>query len=295
MISTTPDANQPTAGTNRQTAPPDISREMSLAQIVSNPLQPRRNFDDAAMEELTQAIRRLGVLQPIIVWKLAAGLYEIVAGERRFRAAKRAGLTTIPVIIQDFDEQERKEVALIENLQRDDLSPVETARAFRALKKEFGMTQQQIAERVGKSKRMVLYLQRLLQLPDEILDSLDRDEVQEGHARALLLIKDPALQKRLWQQILAEGLSVREIEKRARAERNATSQGQDAVSPSSASEEAGVFAERYEQALEKRLSKQCGTEVMIQHTAPEEGFIEIAFYSNPDLVRIMDVLLDAPA
>ncbi|MEY2515916.1 MAG: ParB family transcriptional regulator, chromosome partitioning protein [bacterium] len=184
--------------------------------IVPNPKQPRRHFDEAALEALAGSLRERGVLQPVLLRPVAGGSYEIVAGERRWRAAQIAGLDTIPALVRLRDDAAALEAALIENMAREDLNPVEEARACAALVEELGLTRETVGLRVGRSRVAVSNLLRLLDLPDEVLAALERGDLSEGHGRALLLATDHADRRRLARSALADGWSVRVLEARAR-------------------------------------------------------------------------------
>lgn len=186
---------------------------LSVAEIEPHPDQPRRHFDEEALDELAQSIAARGVIQPVIVRPVAGGRYQLVAGERRWRAAQRARVHEIPAIVRQLDEREVTALALIENLQREDLNPVEEARAYQRLSENEGLTQQEIARFVDKSRSHVANLMRLLSLPEEVLDMVQRDDLSMGHARALAVVPDPLP---LAQDIVAKGLSVRDAERLAK-------------------------------------------------------------------------------
>ena len=195
----------------------DDLRNVPVELVVPNPRQPRRSFDEAALEALAGSLRERGILQPVLVRPVAGGTYELVAGERRWRAAQIAGLDSIPAIVRDRDDAEALEAALIENMAREDLNPVEEARACAALVEELGLTRESVGLRVGRSRVAVTNLLRLLDLPDEALELLERRELSEGHGRALLLAADHADRRRLARSAVDEGWSVRVLEARARA------------------------------------------------------------------------------
>jgi ParB family transcriptional regulator, chromosome partitioning protein len=195
----------------------DDLRMLPLELIVPNPRQPRRSFDEAALEALAGSLRERGVLQPVLVRPVAGGTYELVAGERRWRAAQIAGLESVPALVRERGDAESLEAALIENMAREDLNPVEEARACAALVEELGLTRESVGLRVGRSRVAVTNLLRLLDLPDEALDLLARRELSEGHGRALLLAADHADRRRLARSAADEGWSVRALEARARA------------------------------------------------------------------------------
>jgi ParB family transcriptional regulator, chromosome partitioning protein len=192
-------------------------RRLPVDLIVPNPRQPRRDFDEAALEALAGSLRDRGVLQPVLVRPVAGGTYELVAGERRWRAAQLAGLETIPAIVRDRDDADALQAALVENMAREDLNPVEEARACAALVEELGLTRETVGLRVGRSRVAVSNLLRLLDLPDEALELLERGELSSGHGRALLLATDHADRRSLARSAAAEGWSVRTLETRARA------------------------------------------------------------------------------
>jgi ParB family chromosome partitioning protein len=195
----------------------DDLRMLPVELIAANPRQPRRSFDEAALEELAGSLRERGVLQPVLVRPVAGGTYELVAGERRWRAAQIAGLESVPALVRARDDAEALEAALIENMAREDLNPVEEARACAALVEELGLTRESVGLRVGRSRVAVTNLLRLLDLPDEALELLERGELSAGHGRALLLAADHADRGRLARAAAAEGWSVRVLEARARA------------------------------------------------------------------------------
>jgi ParB family chromosome partitioning protein len=262
---------------------PSSVKSVPIESIKISGHQPRKNFPADAMEELARSIQSKGVLQPILVQPAGDDRYVVVAGERRFRAAKQAGLTEIPVLVRSFSELERTEIALIENLQREDLSPVEEAQGYKKLIDAGSLTQEEVAQRVGKSRATVANSLRLLKLPAEILEALDKGRISAGHARALLAVQDDATQTKLFRRILEQELTVREVEKEA-----AKTQGQGegdavAVRPKAASKSVELMA------LEQRLIEQLGTKVNIRgsHT---KGKIEISYYSMEDLERILSLM-----
>ncbi|HEU4798745.1 MAG TPA: ParB/RepB/Spo0J family partition protein, partial [bacterium] len=189
--------------------------EIALSHLAANPYQPRQAMDPQELSGLVESIRRHGVLQPIVV-RASAGGFEVVAGERRWRAAEAAGLTTIPAVVKTLTDQEALELALVENLQREDLNALDRARAYRRLMADFGLTQEEIAERVGKSQPSIANSLRLLNLPPQIQVSLEAGRITEGHARALLSSGSEAAMLKLWERVERRGLSVRETEALAR-------------------------------------------------------------------------------
>lgn len=191
-------------------------RELPLELIAPNAAQPRKRFDQEALQGLADSLGERGVLQPVLVRPVAGGTYELVAGERRWRAARLAGLERIPAIVQDRDDAQTLEVALVENMAREDLSPVEEARAVAALTEELSLTREEVGKRIGRSRVAVSNLLRLLDLPDEVLDLLERRQLSEGHGRALLIAEDHAARRRLARSAVEDGWSVRVTEQRAR-------------------------------------------------------------------------------
>lgn len=263
-----------------------LIREVPIGQIRPNPYQPRQQFSEESLAELADSIRELGVIQPIIVRQEGESDYVLIAGERRLRAASMAGLTTIPAIVRTPTEQQMLEMALVENVQREDINPIDAALAYKRLMDEFGLTQEQVAQRVGKSVPAVSNTMRLLQLPEYIIKSLQEGVISEGHGRALLMVKDPTLQRQLWSDITTEGLSVRAAELRARELRpmNPTPRNapESMPQPSSASPEL--------LALQQNLSAYLGTRVQVVQWGGGGGRIVIEFYSEEELGRILEII-----
>ncbi len=275
------------SGTNMQ---PTSSKEsvfyVEVSKIEANPDQPRRDFDKAALGELAASIRKYGVLQPLLVSKVesssARGLevsYNLIAGERRLRAAKMAGLPHVPVIIRDDfrKERDRLEVALIENVQRENLNPVEEAEAYSKLAKDFGLTQAEIAQKVSKSREVVANAIRLLNLPDDIRESLRGGKLSRAHARALLAFNDQGKQREMYQQILSGGVSSKDVESAASAHKG----------PAKKSKSDSKFGE-----LEKNLAETLGTHVQILGAAASGGKIVIKFATLEDLNKIAKNIID---
>ena len=198
-----------------QDAPPEL-RELPIELVKPNPGQPRNRFEPEALAGLTESIRTSGIVQPLLVRPLPGGAFELIAGERRWRAARGAGLERVPAIVREEGEAERLQTALIENMVREDLSPVEEARACAALVEDLGLTKEELGRRVGRSRSAISNLIRLLELPDEVLELLDRGELSEGHGRALLTTRGNDLRRRLARSAAKGGWSVRETERRAR-------------------------------------------------------------------------------
>ncbi|MEW6523551.1 MAG: ParB/RepB/Spo0J family partition protein [Bacillota bacterium] len=250
--------------------------QLPVDAVRPNPYQPRRKFDAADMDDLVESVKAHGVVQPVVVRPAGEG-YEIIAGERRWRAAVACGLKTIPAAVRECSDRQLMELALVENLQREDLNPMEEAGAYRRLLDEFGLTQEEVAERVGKSRPNVANTLRLLQLVPAVQDMVWSGELSAGHARTLLGVGDGQMQVRLARRVAEEGMSVRQAEalvqgvlRGHRAPRRAT------VAP-----EVG--------AIQDRLQEILGTRVRI--SGDKKGAIEIKYYSREDLVRIVDLLL----
>jgi ParB family chromosome partitioning protein len=257
--------------------------EAPIASLAPNPSQPRRSFRAASLAELADSIRKRGVLQPVLVEAAGEGRYVIVAGERRVRAAKLAGLDRVPVIVRTFSPEERLEIALIENLQREDLTPIEEAKAFRQLMEARGLTQEQVAAKVGKDRTTVTNSLRLLKLPEKIQEAVERGEVSAGHARALLAVASPADQQLLFERVVARGLSVRETEQAAAAINRGRRGGAGRKRPAGGARDPDV------RAVEERLVERFGTKVQIRG-GPSRGRIEIAYFSADDLERLLELL-----
>ncbi len=273
-------------------------QEIPLNQIVANPYQPRTLFDPLKMEDLITSIKEHGVLQPILVRQIGANKYQLVAGERRFRASQAAGLTSVPALIKTVTDQTQLEIAIVENLQREDIGALESARAFRRLIDEFSMTQDSVSKRVGKSRSAVANTLRLLNLPEEIQDSLERNEISEGHARALLMITDREYLLQAWSSVVKRGLSVRDTEKLARTTRPTVEGEAHTVTVSGSGEVAGRVYETkslkldpHEVSVAEQLQHKLGTKVTLRHFAGGAGRIEIDFFSEEDLFRIVEALL----
>lgn len=251
-------------------------RRLRVDDIIPNPHQPRVNFDEESLEELTASVGEVGVLQPVVVRALDDGRFALIAGERRWRAAKRVGLSEIPAMVRAADDQASLTQALIENVQRQDLSPLEEAAAYQELLEEHGMTHEQVAAAVGKSRPAVSNTLRLLQLPAAIQGMVERGELSAGHARALLGIEDSAYAEHVAVRAAAEGWTVRQVEEAARA-RQAT------ATPSRSRVTEVRPVEIVE--LEQRLRDQLGSKVDIRYRN-QKGKVEISFASLEDLERI---------
>ncbi len=253
-------------------------QEISVSEIEPNKDQARKNFSDAGIEELAQSIREQGILQPVIVKKAAHG-YELVCGERRFRAAVRLGLKTVPAVVKDIADERLLELALVENIQREDLNPIEEAQAYLRLIEERGFSQDQVADRIGKNRATVANTIRLLRLPNEVLDALALGRLHAGHARALLALPSPEHQRQMCKRIAEEKLSVRQVEdminrslarkRRAKLARHTTPEILD---------------------LEHKLEQALGTQVKIFPRKGGQGRIEVQYYSLNDLDRLLSIL-----
>ena len=249
-------------------------KELRLSQVEPRPDQPRKHFDREQLQLLANSIAQHGVIQPIIVLEGNDGVYRIIAGERRWRAARLAGLETIPAIVRTYDKQTAAEVALIENLQREDLNPIEEALGYQSLMTQFGFTQEQVSERVGKSRPAVANTLRLLSLENEIQNMIVSGKLTSGHARALLGIEDSQKRLEMAKKAAEEGLTVREMEQAAKESRPKR--------PSAAR------PKRAYPDVEKDLRDKYGTKVRI--CGEEKGKIEFYYYSEEDLIRLIDMM-----
>ncbi|MCA9726886.1 MAG: ParB/RepB/Spo0J family partition protein [Candidatus Eisenbacteria bacterium] len=265
----------------------EMVRLVPIEKIVPNPRQPRKTIQDETLNELADSIRERGVLEPLLVRANLDGSYELIAGERRLRAAQRAGLFEVPVLQKEIGDQASLEIALIENIQREDLNAVDEARAYQRLVDEFGRTHAEISVAVGKNRTTVTNLLRLLQLPESVLNLVASSQLTSGHARALLKVDSPEKQIFLAETIVREGWSVREVERATSAEEEPTDapprESRNAGSQSSPSRDPQVV--RVEDALRTAL----GTEVRLSHT-PKGGKIEIRYFSTEELERILELL-----
>jgi ParB family chromosome partitioning protein len=258
--------------------------ELPIGSIVANAKQPREHFNEGALEELAQSIREVGLLQPLVVRPLTEGKFEVIAGERRLRAARMAGLTSVPIVMRAAGNESALEIALIENLQREDISPLECGRAYRRLIDEFGLTQEQVADKVGKARTSVANTIRLLRLPKRILAGLESGAISEGHARALLSLDNEIMQIAVFDQIVAKGLTVRDAEKLSRPKENLPKAPKDRKP-----KEIGGSSDPQWKELEDGLSMYFGSPVRLE-TAEVGGRMVVSFYSDDDLTRILDVL-----
>lgn len=253
--------------------------EVKINDVEPNREQPRTNFDEDALIELSESIKQYGIIQPIIV-KKRNDYYEIVAGERRWRAAKMAGLKKVPVIIKEFSEQEIMEVALIENIQRENLNPIEEAQAYQRLIKEYNLKQDEVAEKVSKSRAAITNSMRLLKLDERVQKMLVEDMISSGHARALLGVEDADKQYNLALEVFDKKLNVRDVEKLVKNV-NKTPEKKEPVVP----ENDFIYRD-----IENRLKEQVGTKITIKNKADNKGKIEIEYYSRDDFEKIIELL-----
>jgi ParB family chromosome partitioning protein len=257
--------------------------ELSIEHIRANPFQPRQEFDPLELEELAASIREKGIVQPVIVRPRPDGQYELVAGERRLRAAKLAGLAQIPVTVREVNDSECLEIALIENIQRSNLNSLEEAMAYQQLMSQFNLTQEEMAKKVGKERSSVANTLRLLKLPNSIREMIKKKRLSEGHARALLGISDEQMMERLAEKIVRDNLSVRETERIA-----------SGIKPekaiSSPKTKKSELKDPHTRQLEEELRRKLGTQVKVLPRSAKKGKIEIEYYSLEDLDRILSLL-----
>jgi ParB family chromosome partitioning protein len=257
--------------------------EVELSRIAVNPHQPRREFDAAALQELADSIAAIGIIQPITLRQTADEQYQIIAGERRFRAAQLAGLKTIPAYVRTANDERMMEMALVENIQREDLNSLEVALAYQQLMEQYGMTQERLSERVGKNRATVANYLRLLRLPAEVQMALKNKQIDMGHARALLTLDDPAQQVALFHEIQAHGYSVRRVEERVKELQGG------AAAPSKPKAQSTPLSEQYT-LLQDHLCGFFGTRVQLSCTPKGKGKISIPFDNEEELERIMEIL-----
>jgi len=261
----------------------EVGREMflKLSSIEPNHNQPRMEFREESLMELAESMKEYGVLQPLLVQK-KGDFYEIIAGERRWRAAKLAGLKEVPVVIREYTKQQSMEIALIENVQREDLNPIEEAKAYQKLMQEFGLKQEEIATRVAKNRVTITNSMRLLKLDNRVQDMLIQNQITGGHARALLAVDDPELQFQIAGRIVAENLSVREVEKLVK------SLSKKKEPKEKKEEDESIFLIFRE--LEDRMKTAMGTKVSINRKDSNKGRVEIEYYSEAELERIVELI-----
>ncbi len=252
---------------------------LNINEVEPNRDQPRHNFDEDALLELSESIKQYGIIQPLIV-KKREKYYEIIAGERRWRAAKMAGLKKVPVVIKDYSNQEIMEVALIENIQREDLNPIEEALAYQRLIQEYSLKQDEVAEKVSKSRAAVTNAMRLLKLDDRVQKMLIDDMISSGHARTLLGVENGEDQYNMAMEVFDRKLSVRETEKLVKAYNNPVKKA-----PKALPENDFIYRD-----MEEQLKMAVGTKIVIKNKDKSKGKIEIEYYSQDDFERIVDLL-----
>ncbi len=253
-------------------------KEIRISLIEPNSEQPRKTFDEEQLQALSDSISKHGVIQPIIVTKENSGFYKIIAGERRWRAAKLCGLATIPAIVRSYESQKAAEVALIENLQRENLNPIEEAEGYQYLIDNFNLTQEQVGEKVGKSRSAVANTIRLLSLSENLVDMVRKGVISSGHARALLSVDSETGRQELAEKIIREQMSVRDIEKEVGKTKKTK------LTPPMPKEEIPEILD-----IEKKLSADLGTKVKIKYGG-KRGKIEIEYYGDTDLERLLEII-----
>ena len=264
---------------NEESIESSAYRSLPIYKVEPNPDQPRRDFDDEELQALADSIAVHGVIQPLTVRELPSGYYQIIAGERRWRAARMANISEVPVVVIEADDKKAMELALIENLQRQDLNPVEEALGYQALIQEYGLTQEETANQVGKSRPTVANALRLLSLNEEVLEKLKRGELTAGHARAILSLKSEKKQMEAAQKIIALALSVRQAETLCKN-----------MNKEPVPEKEPLFAVNYVAECEKSLSKHLGRGVKIVN-GKRKGRFELEFYGQEDLQNLLDALM----
>lgn len=256
---------------------------LPISKVEPRVGQPRISFDETALNELAESLQQYGLIQPLTVRKLDSGYYQIIAGERRWRAARMAGFNEVPVRVIEADDRRVTELALVENLQREDLNPIEEARGYKTLMEEYGLTQDQTAQSVGKSRPTVANALRLLALCPEVLDCVEKGSLSGGHARALVPLKDPAVQVSVARKIISEGLSVRQTEKLA-----ASTMKRLEIRDVPKAEPAGVQV-NYIADVERRLGQTLGRKVKIEYNK-RKGKIELEYYGRDDMEMLIEAL-----
>ena len=256
-----------------------VEQKIKLSLIEPNREQPRKNFDEEALQELSDSIKQYGIIQPLVV-KKNADYYEIIAGERRWRAAKMAGLKEVPVIIKEYTEQEIVEISLIENIQRENLNPIEEAIAYKRLLDEFHLKQEEVAKRVAKSRTTVTNSLRLLKLDEKVQQMVIEEKLTSGHVRALLAIEDKNAQYNIAKKVYDEKLNVRDTEKLVKL----------VLSPKAPKVKKKLTHEEIYHDMEERMKEIFGSKVSIQRKSEHKGKIEIEYYSDEELERILDVM-----
>ncbi len=262
----------------------EIVEEISLDEIRPNPYQPRKQFDEKALKELSDSIKQSGVFQPVILRQSTIKGYELIAGERRVRASRMAGKTTIPAIVRQLDEEQMIEIAVVENLQREDLSPLEEAEAYQILMEKLDLTQAEVAERIGKSRPYIANYLRLLQLPDEIKAMVNQEELSMGQARTILGLKDKEQQKQLAEQVVKGQLTVRQLEEMVQEMNQKNEPSEKNAEPTRKTQKPPYIRQ-----VENQMEEYFGTTATINQRG-KRGKIEIEFMSESDLIRILDLL-----
>ena len=259
--------------------------EIELAKIAVNPNQPRREFDETALQELADSIAEIGIIQPITLRKISNDEYQIIAGERRYRASQKAGLKTIPAYIRTADDENMMEMALIENIQREDLNAVEIALAYQHLLDQYELTQERLSERIGKNRTTIANYLRLLKLPAPIQMALQNKQLDMGHARALISLSDPKLQVKIFEEIQEHGYSVRKVEEivKSLSEGEAVKSGTRKITP-----KRGKLPEEFN-LLKQQLSGFFNTKVQLTCSEKGKGKISIPFGNEEELERIMEI------
>ncbi|MEG1545936.1 MAG: ParB/RepB/Spo0J family partition protein [Bacteroides sp.] len=259
--------------------------EIEIDKIVANPNQPRREFDQVALQELAESIKEIGIIQPITLRKLSDDSYQIIAGERRYRASLLAGLKTVTAYIRTADDENMMEMALIENIQREDLNSLEIALAYQHLIEQYELTQEKLSERVGKKRTTIANYIRLLKLPAQIQVALQNKQIDMGHARALLALDNPKIQMKIYEEILEHGYSVRKVEElvKSLSEGEAVKSGDKKITSGSTK-----LPEEFN-LLKKHLSGFFNTKVQLSCTSKGKGKISIPFSNEEDLERIMEI------
>jgi len=254
---------------------------LRISEIEPNKGQPRRDFDEAALADLADSIREHGVIQPLLVRPMPAGTYQLIAGERRWRAARMAGLSEVPVVIRELDDMETMEIALIENLQREDLNAIEESLGYKALADQYNMTQEQIAKSVGKSRPVIANALRLLNLPQKVIEMVRRDELSVGHARALLALESKKEIVEMAERIVKQHLTVRDVERLVNAQKLSKEASEQKVKP--------LIRDTFYEELELAATQEIGRKVKIKQKK-DKGKLEIEFFSKQDLSDIMEKL-----
>ena len=267
-----------------QTQGSSTINEIPIEQIEANPNQPRREFDQEALEELASSIREIGIIQPITLRQVATDKYQIVAGERRWRASQIVGLEAIPAYIRTIDDETVMEMALVENIQREDLNAIEIALAYEKLMEKSGMTQEKVSKHVGKSRTAITNYLRLLKLPAQVQMALHKKEIDMGHARALLAIDSPSQQIKLFKEVVKNAYSVRKLEELAQQLKN----GEDLQTAKKQMNTKKSMPEEYDM-LKKRLSSFLDTKVQLTCSANGKGKISIPFANAAELERLMNI------